>query len=75
MDAAVIEILQQAGSQDPNILKPAEETLKQWETEKGFYIALYVSFINLYIKVHCWNKRHNDLTCNNCFRIYFLIIP
>ena len=46
MDAAVIEILQQAGSQDPNILKPAEQTLKQWETERGFYIALYNVFSN-----------------------------
>ncbi|XP_006559929.1 importin-11 isoform X2 [Apis laboriosa] len=46
MDAAVIEILQQAGSQDPNILKPAEQTLKQWETERGFYTALYNVFSN-----------------------------
>ena len=44
MDAAVIEVLQQAGSQDPDVLKPAEQTLKQWETERGFYTALYVSF-------------------------------
>lgn len=46
MDVAVIEVLQQAGSQDPTILKPAEQTLKQWETERGFYTALYVSCIN-----------------------------
>lgn len=44
MDAAVIEILQQAGSQDPNVLKPAEQTLKEWETQRGFYTALYVSY-------------------------------
>lgn len=43
MDAAVVEVLQQATSQDPTILKPAEQTLKQWETERGFYTALYVS--------------------------------
>lgn len=43
MDAAVVEVLQQASSQDPTILKPAEQTLKQWETERGFYTALYVS--------------------------------
>ena len=39
MDAAVVEVLQQATSQDPTILKPAEQTLKQWETglrEQGF---------------------------------------
>ncbi|CAK9800995.1 IPO11, partial [Anthophora plagiata] len=46
MDAAVIEVLQQAGSQDPNILKPAEETLQKWETERGFYTALYNVFSN-----------------------------
>lgn len=47
MDARVIEVLQQAVSQDPNILKSAEQTLKQWETQQGFYIALYVSFVLL----------------------------
>ncbi|KYQ60336.1 Importin-11 [Trachymyrmex zeteki] len=41
MEAAVIEVLRQAVSQDPNVLKSAEETLKQWETQQGFYIALY----------------------------------
>lgn len=45
MDARVIEVLQQAVSQDPNVLKSAEQTLKQWETQQGFYIALYVSFV------------------------------
>ncbi|KAF7386417.1 importin-11 isoform X1 [Vespula maculifrons] len=46
MDAAVIEVLQQAGSQDPNVLKPAEQTLKEWETQRGFYTALYNVFSN-----------------------------
>ncbi|XP_012521564.2 importin-11 [Monomorium pharaonis] len=41
MEAAVVEVLRQAVSQDPNVLKSAEETLKQWETQQGFYIALY----------------------------------
>ncbi|XP_011865006.1 PREDICTED: importin-11 [Vollenhovia emeryi] len=41
MEAAVIEVLRQAVSQDPNVFKSAEETLKQWETQQGFYIALY----------------------------------
>jgi len=41
----VIEVLRQAVSQDPNVLKSAEETLKQWETQQGFYIALYVSLL------------------------------
>lgn len=43
MDAAVVEVLRQAVSQDPVVLKSAEQTLKQWETQEGFYIALYVS--------------------------------
>ncbi|XP_029165906.1 importin-11 [Nylanderia fulva] len=41
MDAAVIEVLRRAVSQDPDVLKSAEQTLKQWETQQGFYIALY----------------------------------
>lgn len=49
MEAAVIEVLRQAVSQDPNVLKSAEETLKQWETQQGFYIALYVSLL-------CWTE-------------------
>lgn len=43
MDAAVIDVLQRAGSQDPNVLKPAEQTLREWETQRGFYTALFVS--------------------------------
>lgn len=43
MNAAVIEVLEKAGSQDPNILKPAEEVLREWETQRGFYTALYVN--------------------------------
>lgn len=43
MDTALIQVLEQACSQNPKDLKPAEQTLKQWETERGFYIALYVS--------------------------------
>ncbi|XP_076288957.1 importin beta11 isoform X1 [Lasioglossum baleicum] len=46
MDASVIEVLQQAGSQDPNVLKPAEQTLEQWETERGFYTTLFNVFSN-----------------------------
>ncbi|XP_078052018.1 importin-11-like [Augochlora pura] len=48
MDASVIEVLQQAGSQDPNILKPAEQTLEQWETERGFYTTLFNVSWNVY---------------------------
>ncbi|XP_063215721.1 importin-11-like isoform X2 [Bacillus rossius redtenbacheri] len=36
----VLETLQQAASQDVGVLKPAEQRLKQWETEPGFYSVL-----------------------------------
>ncbi|XP_020288528.1 importin-11 isoform X2 [Pseudomyrmex gracilis] len=41
MNTEVIEVLRRAVSQDPNVLKSAEQILKQWETQQGFYIALY----------------------------------
>lgn len=43
MDDAVIDVLQRAGSQDPNVFKPAVQTLRVWETQRGFYTALFVS--------------------------------
>lgn len=52
MDEVVIQVLQQAGSQDPNIFKPAEQTLKQWETERGFYTALHNVFSNHSLNVN-----------------------
>lgn len=59
MHVAVIDVLQRASSQDPNILKSAEETLKQWETERGFYISLHVSItticFNILIYYVPWN--------------------
>ncbi|XP_078253485.1 importin-11 isoform X3 [Rhinoraja longicauda] len=42
----VLQALTQATSQDTAILKPAEERLKQWETQPGFYSALLNIFIN-----------------------------
>lgn len=76
MDAAVIEVLQQAGSQDPEVLKPAEQMLKQWETERGFYTALYVSLMKT---VHILNKdiqdSFKDRLTNVYCRMYSPIIP
>ncbi|XP_063982373.1 importin-11 [Diachasmimorpha longicaudata] len=46
MNAAVIEVLQQASSQDQNVFKPAEQMLSEWETQRGFYTALYNVFSN-----------------------------
>lgn len=45
MDSAssvVLQALTQATSQDTAVLKPAEEQLRQWETQPGFYSVLLV---------------------------------
>lgn len=44
-DALVLEVLHRASSQNPEILKPAEAKLKEWETQPGFYSVLFVSEI------------------------------
>lgn len=41
--SVVLQVLTQATSQDTAVLKPAEEQLKQWETQPGFYSVLLVS--------------------------------
>ena len=59
MDAAVVDVLQRAGSQDPSVFKPAEQTLREWETQRGFYTALFVSWIDffiLYVIVFTWDS-------------------
>lgn len=50
MDSAnsvVLQALTQATSQDTAVLKPAEEQLRQWETQPGFYSVLLVMFQSL----------------------------
>ncbi|XP_034956341.1 importin-11 [Zootoca vivipara] len=42
----VLQVLTQATSQDTVVLKPAEEQLKQWETQPGFYSVLLNIFTN-----------------------------
>ncbi|GCC27139.1 hypothetical protein chiPu_0005561 [Chiloscyllium punctatum] len=42
----VLQTLTQASSQDTAVLKPAEEQLKQWETQPGFYSTLLNIFTN-----------------------------
>ncbi|KAG5887314.1 hypothetical protein JTB14_006458 [Gonioctena quinquepunctata] len=37
----VLEVLQGASSQNPEILKPAEAKLREWETQPGFYAVLF----------------------------------
>ena len=36
----VLATLNKAGSQDADVLKPAEQQLKQWETQPGFHCTL-----------------------------------
>ena len=46
MDSAhsiVLEVLQQASSQNAAVLKPAEQKLQEWETQPGFYLTIFVS--------------------------------
>ena len=40
--AAVLETLQNACSQNTDILKPAEKQLQEWEIHPGFYSILSV---------------------------------
>lgn len=42
---AIFEALQHASSQNPDLLKTAEQRLHSWETQHGFYTALMVSVI------------------------------
>ncbi|KAM4054020.1 importin-11 [Anomaloglossus baeobatrachus] len=44
--SVVLQVLTQASSQDSRVLKPAEEQLKQWETQPGFYTVLLNIFTN-----------------------------
>uniref|UniRef100_A0A7N9AV75 Importin-11 n=1 Tax=Mastacembelus armatus TaxID=205130 RepID=A0A7N9AV75_9TELE len=55
MDSAstvVLQALTQATSQDTAVLKPAEEQLRQWETQPGFYSVLLKIFNNHMLDVN-----------------------
>uniref|UniRef100_H2UL07 Importin-11 n=1 Tax=Takifugu rubripes TaxID=31033 RepID=H2UL07_TAKRU len=55
MDSAssvVLQALTQATSQDTAVLKPAEEQLRQWETQPGFYSVLLSIFNNHMLDVN-----------------------
>lgn len=56
MDSAnsvVLQALTQATSQDTAVLKPAEEQLRQWETQPGFYSVLLVKNDVQYLTTRC----------------------
>ncbi|XP_077601089.1 importin-11-like [Stigmatopora nigra] len=50
--SVVLKTLTQATSQDTAVLKPAEEQLKQWETQPGFYSVLLNIFNNHMLDVN-----------------------
>lgn len=39
----VLEVLHNASSQNPEILKPAETQLREWEVQPGFHSILFAS--------------------------------
>lgn len=53
-NALVLEVLHRASSQNPEILKPAEAKLKEWESQPGFYSVLFVRHLTL-INLHFLN--------------------
>ncbi|KAM3868244.1 importin-11 [Diretmus argenteus] len=50
--SVVLQTLTQATSQDTAVLKPAEEQLRQWETQPGFYSVLLNIFNNHMLDVN-----------------------
>ncbi|KAL4630065.1 importin-11 isoform X1 [Arapaima gigas] len=50
--SVVLQALTQATSQDTAVLKPAEEQLRQWETQPGFYSVLLSIFNNHMLDVN-----------------------
>ncbi|CAH0559233.1 unnamed protein product [Brassicogethes aeneus] len=48
----ILDVLQRASSQNPDILKPAVEKLKEWETQPGFYNTLLNVFCNHNVDVN-----------------------
>ena len=45
----LVETIGKASSQDPAVVKLAEETIKEWETDSNFYKALLVGTVQLKI--------------------------
>lgn len=72
IEQLVYETLLQASSQHPDMLKPAEQKLKEWEIEPGFYSVLFVRliFVSTFIIVLTTYTRY---ICVLIFREYFPI--
>ncbi|KAI5086972.1 importin-11 isoform 2 [Silurus meridionalis] len=50
--SVLLEVLSQASSQDSALLKPAEEQLRHWENQPGFYSTLQSIFNNHVLDVN-----------------------
>ncbi|XP_047679102.1 importin-11 [Tachysurus fulvidraco] len=50
--SVVLQVLSQASSQDSTLLKPAEEQLRNWENQPGFYSILQCIFNNHVLDVN-----------------------
>lgn len=66
IEQLVYETLMQASSQHPDMLKPAEQKLKEWEVEPGFYSVLFVRWAFSLITCHKFNNTNKLI-----FREYF----
>ncbi|XP_050443449.1 importin-11 [Adelges cooleyi] len=60
IEQLVYETLLQASSQHPDMLKPAEQKLKEWEVEPGFYSVLFRIFSNQSLDI---NVRWMSILC------------
>jgi hypothetical protein len=59
--AAVLETLQNACSQNADVLKPAEKQLQEWEIHPGFYSILSVS-VNNSTNINIINKTNSHFS-------------
>lgn len=58
--SVVLQALTQATSQDTAVLKPAEEQLRQWETQPGFYSVLLVkAALNIAVEGAQFTLKHH----------------
>ena len=46
-ESEVLQALQRACSQDPEVMKVGEKLLDSWKTEKNFYATLAVSSLSI----------------------------
>lgn len=72
IEQLVYETLLQASSQHPDMLKPAEQKLKEWEIEPGFYSVLFVR-LHIVLTFKNFLTIYTQYICILIFREYFPI--